>query len=359
MRRVCAANALALVVLLAQIGQVLGQSSRTLSQECYNEMDRLMNPKLNENYTFWSLRAKDYCKVKFQNTVQNCCGTTGVIPLLTKRGAVTESTYAGWANRYETPVEYKPMWTPIPTPIPTPQPSPQPIPAPTPRPAPKDPPVPPSAIAGEETIVQRTTPRPTPFGDIRPPPLPAEILLLASPATPVMFALGGASEGGVDLSGSSASPPPAPRPKVCKKDCKVDCLMRPREQLCILEQLGVPCTLTTTPLNDFEVQTALHERTPKESQMLQALASLGVDEDFCLPFACDNADDKEALKFAFFPGETQHQMELVCHDPQAGTTAMLTFFISVLCLLLFCCCYAIMKPPKMPREYKIRRSTDD
>ena len=37
----------------------------------------------------------------------------------------------------------------------------------------------------DDNIVQPATPAPTPFGNIKPPPLPTEILLLASPAAPV------------------------------------------------------------------------------------------------------------------------------------------------------------------------------
>jgi hypothetical protein len=212
---------------------------------------------------------------------------------------------------------------------------------------------------GEEQIVARVTPAPTPFGNIRPPPLPNEILLLASPAAPVMFALGGTSEGGVDLSGSSAAPPPKRRQKRCNNDCQIDCRMRPRDQLCLVAQLGTPCTLTSYPLNDFEVQTTLHERTPREASMLTSLATLAVHEDFCLPFACDNPEDKEALRFAFFPGETQDQLELKCENQQSVMMLFLTFIVSVLVLMVFCCCYMIMRPPKLAREYKIRRAGDD
>ena len=42
-----------------------------------------------------------------------------------------------------------------------------------------------------------TTPKPTPFGEIRPPPLPAEIAMIAAPSG-VAFALSGNLEGGVD-----------------------------------------------------------------------------------------------------------------------------------------------------------------
>ena len=42
---------------------------------------------------------------RFQNGIQNCCHTTGVIPLLTKRKAVKDANYSGWFNRIEAPLE--------------------------------------------------------------------------------------------------------------------------------------------------------------------------------------------------------------------------------------------------------------
>jgi len=361
MRGLASAGAAAALLLSLLLRSVLVKAQiAELSDPCYQAMLVQIDRKKNANYTHWSQKATDYCKVKFQNGIQNCCHTTGVIPLLTKRKAVKDANYSGWFNRIEAPLEYSQKWTPIPTPIPTPQPSPQPIPAPTPRPAPPPTPMPPEAVGlPDDNIVQPATPAPTPFGNIKPPPLPQEILLLASPAAPVMFALSGASEGGVDLSGSSAAPPPAPRAKRCDSDCMIDCKMLPRDDLCRTENLGVNCVLSTKPLNDFEVMSRIDERTARERNMLEALATLTVNEDFCLPQACFNLEDQEAIKFAFFPGETQHQMSLTCTEAGGGQAAGITVLVSV--FVLFCAglCVFIMRPPKLATEYKIRRPSDD
>jgi len=243
-------------------------------------------------------------------------------------------------------------------------PNPQPIPPPTPRPAP--PPTPQAPVDEDvigDVIVEAVTPKPTPFGDIRPPPLPSEIMSLAVPAVPVLFALSGVSEGGVDLSGSSSTPPPSPS-KDCQSNCQVDCQMRKRDQVCS-NYLGKSCTLTTYPLRDFDVEATLDQRAPKERSMLSALFTLAVTEDFCLPAECDDEDNKMALLYAFFPGETQKQMMDDSGNPllqcaaAGGELVFWAVFAGVIAVACFGLVIFLFRPPPMPIEYKIRRSEDD
>jgi hypothetical protein len=216
-----------------------------------------------------------------------------------------------------------------------------------------------------------TTPKPTPFGDIKPPPLPEEIAELAAPSG-VAFALSGNMEGGVDLSGSTQQPPAKQEPKMCKAHQEVNCEMLPRKNLCNNFFSAKSCELRTFPLKDYEAVSRKDTLAAKEKPILEALQSLVVIEDFCLPDECDEVEsDRKALLFAFFqdprsgagPGGIkyqaygEHQMTLSCSatEGQVGYAAIGTVTVAVFVFLF----WFLMKPPKMPREYKIRRTTEE
>jgi len=347
-----------------------------LTEACFTALDIIVN---DNNMTFWSKRAENHCKMKFQNGVQTACGATGVIPLLMKRevlGDVSNAMYSGWTSRYRKPAEYAATWTPIPTSIPTPMPSPQPVPPPTPRATPPPTPAPPveTGVISDLSVLP-TTPKPTPFGEIRPPPLPAEIAMIAAPSG-VAFALSGNLEGGVDLSGSSQQPP-AKRPTlVCTMNKEVNCEMLPRKNLCntyFSSEAGRArsCTLRTKPLLDYEAWSQKETFSVRERTILNALQTLVVVEDFCLPAECDLVEsDRTALLFAFFqdprsgrgPGGKKYQafgdkqMELSCATAEGSVG--LVFIGSATVIFCFGCFWFLMKPPKMPREYKIRRKDE-
>jgi len=343
-----------------------------LTKKCFEALDILVN---DNNFTFWSKRAESHCKIKFQNGVQNACGSTGVVPLLMKRdvlGHPSNGMYSGWTSRYLKPQEFSSTWTPIPTSIPTPMPSPQPVPPPTPRATNPPTPAPPveAGVIGDVNVLP-TTPKPTPFGDIKPPPLPEDIAKIAAPSG-VAFALSGNMEGGVDLSGSTQQPPAKSEPKMCIPNQEVNCEMLPRKNLCTNYFNAKSCTLTTYPLLDYEAFSKRDTLAAKEKPILNALQTLAVIEDFCLPAECDVVEsDRKALLFAFFqdprsgagPGGVKyqpygdHQMELTCStaENQVGLAAIGSVTV-VFCFGVF---WFLMKPPKMPREYKIRRTQEE
>jgi len=343
-----------------------------LSEACFDALDLLVN---DNNFTFWSKRAESHCKIKFQNGVQNACGSTGVVPLLMKRdvlGHPSNGMYSGWTSRYRKPLEFSKTWTPIPTSIPTPMPSPQPVPPPTPRATPPPTPAPPveAGVIGDVNVLS-TTPKPTPFGDIRPPPLPEDIAELAAPSG-VAFALSGNMEGGVDLSGSTQQPPAKQAPKMCAMNQVVNCEMLPRKNLCNNFFNAQSCTLTTYPLMDYEAVSKRDTLPAREKPILMALQSLMVIEDFCLPYECSLVEaDKRALLHAFFqdprtssgPGGIKYQsygveqMNLVCSATEGQASYALIGSVAV--VFAFGLFWFLMKPPKMPREYKIRRTQEE
>jgi len=135
--------------------------------------------------------------------------------------------------------------------------------------------------------------------------------------------------------------------------------MRQRAELCVKENLGRNCILETTPLSDFEVQNTLQDRTGRERMMLEALATLTVKEDFCVPEACDD-EDVRGIMFSHFKGiEIHRQLTITCVTSGQGAMAFWAILTSFLVLSCFGCVWFVMKPPKMVREYKIRRSSDD
>merc|ERR1711964_540852 len=106
-------------------------------------------------------------------------------------------------------------------------------------------------------ILASTTPAPTPFANIKPPPLPMEIAVLAAPLSPAMFSLD-RDESGVDLSGSGREPPPTQSAKTCQTDCGVGCWFRNRAAVCegslgLGDRLGESCKMITTPLSNVDV----------------------------------------------------------------------------------------------------------
>jgi hypothetical protein len=341
-----------------------------LTKECFEALDILVN---DNNFTFWSNRAEQHCKIKFQNGVQNACGSTGVVPLLMKRdvlGHPSSGMYSGWTSRYRKPLEFQATWTPIPTSIPTPMPSPQPVPPPTPRATPPPTPAPPveAGVIGDVSVIQ-TTPKPTPFGEIKPPPLPEDIAELAAPSG-VAFALSGATEGGVDLSGSEQTPPAKQEPKMCAPNQVVNCEMLPRKNLCNTYFNAQSCTLTSYPLKDYEAVSKKETLSAKEKPILTSLQSLAVIEDFCLPAECDRVEsDRKALLMAFFqdprsgtgPGGVKYQpygeyMDLTCSAAE-GQAYLAVIGTGVVAFIVFMFWF-LMKPPKMPREYRIRRTQE-
>jgi hypothetical protein len=344
-----------------------------LTEKCFMALDLLVN---DNNMTFWSRRAEKQCKIKFQNGIQNACGSTGVVPLLMKRNVLGhESTakYEGWTARYRKPAEFAATWTPIPTSIPTPMPSPQPVPPPTPRLTPPPTPAPPvEAGTITDLSVLPVTPKPTPFGEIKPPPLPEEIAILAAPSG-VAFALSGNLEGGIDLSGSGQQPPAKQEPKICSMNQEVNCESLPRKNLCNSyfsseDGRAKSCTLRTKPLLDYEAWSTKETMSARERSILNSLQTLVVIEDFCLPAECDLVEsDRTALLFAFFqdprsgrgPGGKKYQsygdkqMELTCNAAEGSVgLAVIGSVTTLFCFFMF---WFLMKPPKMAREYKIQR----
>jgi hypothetical protein len=201
--------------------------------------------------------------------------------------------------------------------------------------------------------------------------LPEEIAQIAAPSG-AAFALSGNMEGGVDLSGSTQQPPSPAEPKMCTPNHQVNCEMLPRKNLCNTYFNAKSCTLTTYPLKDYEAVSRRDTLAAREKPILSALQTLAVIEDFCLPAECDIVEsDRTALLFAFFqdprtgsgPGGVKyqsygdHQMELTCSaaEGQVGYAVI----GSVLVLGCFGLFWFLMKPPKMPREYKIRRTTEE
>jgi hypothetical protein len=148
--------------------------------------------------------------------------------------------------------------------------------------------------------------------------------------------------------------------------------MLPRKNLCNTHFNAKSCELRTKPLLDYEAYTTMDQLSPRERGILKALHSLVVIEDFCLPAECDEVEsDKKAIFFAFFqdprsgnsPGGLKYQpygdkqMELVCGAPESNMPLAIGGSIGS----LFCFAFAwfLMKPPKMPREYRIRRTTEE
>jgi hypothetical protein len=140
--------------------------------------------------------------------------------------------------------------------------------------------------------------------------------------------------------------------------------MRKRDQVCS-NYLGKSCTLTTYPLQDFHTKATLDQRAPRERDMLNALFTFAVTEDFCLPAECDDDDNKMAILYAFFPGETQNQMMDESGTPllQCAATGGQVVFWSIIAGVIALSCAGLViflfKPPQMPIEYKIRRNEDD
>jgi hypothetical protein len=148
--------------------------------------------------------------------------------------------------------------------------------------------------------------------------------------------------------------------------------MLQRQNLCNNFFTAQSCTLTTYPLRDYEAVSKRDTLPAKEKPILTALQSLAVIEDFCLPDECNILEsDKKALLFAFFqdprsgtgPGGMKyqaygdHQMELVCSATQGQASYGL--LAAVVVVFAFGIFWFLMKPPKMPREYKIRRTQEE
>lgn len=329
-------------------------SGAKLQEKCAKALEAVV---LDANLTFWSQRATKHCTLKVQNELQNCC-SSGVIPLLNKQQLVANPRYGGWATLYRVPLEFQERWTANPTPVPTPQPTHERVAAPTPSPT--------MAMMGQaassdlitEVVTLPPSPVPTAFENIKPPPLQADIKLLAAPAAPLLFAM--QAEGGVDLSGSGDKPADTGEKK-CSGGCSVDCTMAPRQQVCN-KYLGKACVLKHYPLPNFEVMNSLYRLSDdgeagKTAKMLKNLEKFVVTEDFCVPDECNNVPDLEAITFAYFSQQREfsHEyMSIACDDGSMGTIS-LAIGLVVIFAFFGAIFYVLIVPPKMPREYKVRR----
>jgi len=329
-------------------------SGAKLQEKCAKALEAVV---LDANLTFWSQRATKHCTLKVQNELQNCC-SSGVIPLLNKQELVSNPRYGGWQTLYRVPLEFQERWTAMPTPVPTPQPTHERKAAPTPSPT--------VAMMGQaadssvisEVVTLPPSPVPTAFDNIKPPPLQADIKILAAPAAPLLFAM--EAEGGVDLSGSGDRPT-ATGEKTCSGSCSVDCTMAPRQQVCN-RYLGQSCVMKHYPLPNFEVMNSLYRLSDdgeagRTAKMLKNLEKFVVTEDFCVPDECNNVPDLEAITYAYFSQkrEFSHEYMSITCDDGSMQTIMYAVTTVVLFLVLAGIFYVLVVPPKMPREYIVRR----